>query len=339
MSTARKILLIGNRGGTNVGGCFEAGARAVGLETCFVEMKRAFEAPVLLRRFNWILREKRPTWMGRFNAETLKACHAYRPEHVLATGLVPLEARTLRTLGDAGIATANYLTDDPWNPAHKASWFLEGLPLYRKVFSVRQSNLDDLRRLGCRAEYLPFAYSPDLHYHEDGSSDEARRVASDVVFAGGADADRVPYITALAARGIRVGLYGGYWERYAETRALSRGQADPRTVRLAISNAKIALCLVRRANRDGHSMRSFEVPAIGACMLVENTDEHRRIFGEEGRAALYFTSVSQMVEKADVLLKNAALRDRLAKTAHALITGAPNTYADRLRAIVASLGG
>src|SRR5690606_33955463 len=93
---------------------------------------------------------------------------------------------------------------------------------------------------------------------------------------------------------------------------------------------KVALCLVRRANRDGHVMRSFEIPAIGACMLTEDTQEHREIFGEEGNAVVYFRSCDEMIEKLDWLLNHVSERQRLAKTAHELIVNGHHAYKDRL---------
>jgi hypothetical protein len=47
-------------------------------------------------------------------------------------------------------------------------------------------------------------------------------------------------------------------------------------------------CPVRRASRDGHIMRSFEIAAVGGCMLAQDIDEHREIFGSEGEAVVYF---------------------------------------------------
>lgn len=104
-----------------------------------------------------------------------------------------------------------------------------------------------------------------------------------------------------------------------------------------MSAAKIALCLVRRANRDGHCMRTFEVPAIGACMLVEKTEEHLELFGTEGQAVVYFESVAEMTEKARWLLSHEQERDRLREAAYRLIGEGKQTYRDRLQFIIQSL--
>jgi spore maturation protein CgeB len=81
-------------------------------------------------------------------------------------------------------------------------------------------------------------------------------------------------------------------------------------------------------------MRTFEVPAIGACMLTEDTSEHREIFGPEGEAVVYFSTVSEMVDKARWLLEHEKERQKLAQSAHLLITQGNNTYTDRLKTIL-----
>jgi len=138
----------------------------------------------------------------------------------------------------------------------------------------------------------------------------------------------------LISAGFRVALYGGYWERHSQTRRAARGMADAATVRKAIGGGATTLCLVRRANRDGHSMRSFEVPAIGACMLVEDTAEHREIFGDSRNAVDYVNSPEDAVQRVRVLLLDRCERDRLTRSAHALIASGHHTWSDRLKTML-----
>ncbi len=335
-----KILIVGNRDGTNVGGCFERAGAGQGLDVRLVESRLAMEAPGWLRRFNWWFRGKRPTRLKPFSEHVLEVCGHWGPDYLLATGIAPLTKYVLREIGSRGIRRVNYQTDDPWNPAHRASWFLEALPYYDLVYSTRRSNLDQLIQFGCPdVRYLPFAYAPELHFEESRTSpEEEKQFASDVVFVGSGDRDRAPYISRMVREGFEVGLYGSFWERFRETRGLSRGQADARTMRLAIGGAKVALCLLRRANRDGNSMRTFEIPAIGACMLTEETGEHREIFGRDGEAVLYFKSIEEMIQKLRWLLDHEGERRRLARSAHERIMSGKHTYRDRLMTML-GLGG
>src|SRR5205085_1718904 len=103
------------------------------------------------------------------------------------------------TLSRADIKVVNYLTDDPWNRAHWAPWFLKALPHYFAVFSPRHANVYDLEKLGCQhVSYLPFGYDPELHFPEEAAPDERKSLEVDLLFVGGADKDRVPICEAIA---------------------------------------------------------------------------------------------------------------------------------------------
>ncbi|MFZ4593442.1 MAG: glycosyltransferase family protein, partial [Verrucomicrobiaceae bacterium] len=94
--------------------------------------------------------------------------------------------------------------------------------------------------------------------------------------------------------------------------------------------------LVRRANRDGHSMRTFELAAVGGCLAVEDTTEHREIFGHEGKYVYYFTSIADLLALTSKLLADCAERQRLATAVRShIIDGGRHTYAARLGTITA----
>jgi hypothetical protein len=329
----RRLLLVGNPDPAHVGAHLAHAADGSGYRVRLADVREAYDAPAWRRRIDWWIRGRRPGRLRAFSREVVARCRESGSRWLLATGLAPVEAGALEALGKLGVRRVAYLTDDPWNPSHRADWFMEALPLYDRVFSTRRANLGELEELGCRrVGYLPFAYAPEQHYPDPPATpDETSAFASDVVFAGGADADRVPYIEALLDSGVKVGLYGGYWERFGSTRRHGRGMLDPASLRKAIGGAKVALCLVRRANRDGLAMRSFEVPAIGACMLAEDTEEHRELFGPPDRAVVYFRGVDEMVHRLRGLLGDPDERRRLASAAHRLIVEGGHTYADRFR--------
>ena len=155
-----------------------------------------------------------------------------------------------------------------------------------------------------------------------------------MLFVGGADGERVPFIAALGRLGVKVAVYGDYWSRYPETRACHRGYGDIETLRKATSEAKVNLCLVRRANRDGQVMRSYEAAAIGACMLVEDTPEHRELFGADGEAVVYFRTIEDMVRRLHHLLEAPEERSRLRGAVQHRIETGHHTYDDRLHSML-----
>ncbi len=222
-------------------------------------------------------------------------------DHRRGSPLLPVE--TLRHLGDRGIVRANFSTDDPWrdpwSPAHRSRWFLDALSGYDVIFNPRRAAVDDFRRAGCRrVEYLPFAYDPKSHFPEAASPSDLERFACDVAV-GGADADRVPYVEALREGGLRVRVFGAYWDRHAGMQSIWGGSVIGGDYRRCVSAAKVNLCLVRRANRDGHVMRTFELAAMRACVLAEDTPEHREIYGgSDDGCVRYFRTLGEMVEQA-----------------------------------------
>jgi hypothetical protein len=327
-----RVLIVGFEGGTNVGPSLWRAAAGLGLAGRFCDMGRAFAGPSLIRKLSWRLGGHRPPALRAFSQEVVAACDEVRPRWLLSTGLAPLDAEALGSIGAMAVKRVNYLTDDPWNPALGSRWFLDAVRFYDRVYSTRRANLGDLTRHGCSGvAYLPFAFDPTLSFPEPQTTgDERDRFGADVTFVGGADRDRVPYIAALGRAGLAVSVYGDYWDRYPQTRPYYRGYADPPTLRRATGGAKVALCLVRRANRDGHVMRSFEIAAIGACMLVEDTEEHREIFGPDGAAVVYFRSIQEMVERARALVRDDSERRRLAEAAQRVVGQGRHTYGDRL---------
>jgi hypothetical protein len=283
------------------------------------------------------MRGRRPVRLREFGADLVATLRNTPPQCLLTTGIAPVDRGTLDAVRALGVAPINFLTDDPWNPAHRAPWFFEALGAYDHVFSPREANLGDLRTLLSTetVSYLPFGYAPDVHFPQppDGEADRARFDA-DIMFAGGGDDERRPMLAAFVRAGFRVALYGGYWDRHPDTRQAARGHVDAAGLRQATAGAAICLCLVRRANRDGHAMRSYEVPAMKGCVLAEDTADHRRLFGDEGVAVCYFNDVDEAMAKARRLLADAHERARLTASAHHVVTSGGHRYADRLQALL-----
>jgi len=325
-----RLLIVGYGSPFHVGSHLYQAALQLGLPVMLFDAQAAYQAPRWLNQINWRFRHHRPTRLDTFSQQLLDHCAVFRPQVVLVTGITPPNASVLVTLREMGIVCVNFLTDDPWNAKHLTSWFLDALHHYAHVFSPRKSNLSDLSRLGCPTSYLPFAYNSTIHFVEAPPREVALRYQCDVLFYGGADQDRIPYIERLIDEGFTVHLYGGYWDRYAKTRAAFRGMADAQTLRWAVSCAKITLCLVRRANRDGHVMRTFEAPAMGACMLTEDTAEHQDILGVEGVSATYFNSLENLVDKAYWLCREEGIRTQLEVEGKRRILNGKNAYVDRL---------
>jgi spore maturation protein CgeB len=322
------IAILGNAGATNVGESLRRAAIFAGHSVQFFNAYDAVGRNRLLRALAWRFADRRPLRLDRVEAEIIAACASARPDVLIATGAAPLTERSLHTLRGSGILCINYATDDPWNPTQRARWHLRALRAYNIVFTPRRANLNDIRRLGCAdVHYLPFGYDDVLFAPPDGPINAA---VHEVLFVGGADRDRVAFMTDFMSLGLSVALVGAYWDRFSATRSYALGHKAPETLRDLTAAAKVNLCLVRRANRDGHVMRSFEIAAVGGCMLAEDTEEHRAIFGEDGEAVRYFRTPEDAAIRARSLIADPAERERLAASVRTRMAGGANTYGDRL---------
>src|SRR5271163_3456625 len=274
----------------------------------------------------------------QLNRALVEQAAAFAPEMILIGKGRWFTPATLEAAKKAsGAMLVNWATDDPFNRADNSRDLLNSIPLYDLYVCTKKEIMSDVRRAGCaNVAYVRFGYKPQVHFPEAPASDvERERFACDVMFVGGCDAHRTAYFEALvrAMPGVKLGLYGMYWERVRELRPYARGFAVARDYRLAVGGAKIAANLVRRANRDDHVMRTFEIPACGGFMLTERSATHDELFAEDNEAA-FFDSPDDFVARVRSYLVRDEARANIAAAGYRKITQGHNTYGDRLAEII-----
>jgi spore maturation protein CgeB len=284
------------------------------------------------------LRQEPPLDLKAFNRFLFKRARAFRPHMLLiCKGAYVFPETLLRIKNDTGAFLVNFATDDPFNGRVNSADLVASIPIYDVYACTKRAIMSDVRLAGCgKVIYLPFAYKPTVHFPEPAqTSQERQRFASDVVFVGGGDSDRAPLISALlnAIPDLNLALYGGKWNRSMHLRRHWRGIAFGREFRMALSCSKIALNLVRRANRDGHVMRTFEIPACRAFMLANRTDEHLDLL-TEGEEAVYFDSDSDLIEQVSHYLDRDMARQAIADRGYKKITAGAHTYKHRLMSLI-----
>lgn len=328
----KRVILVGIPKATHVGMHLLEAAQEIGVEVSVQNMEAAYEGPRILRSIFWHLLGHRPLKLGTFSAQLIQRCEKEKPDLVIMTGIAPVNENALRRMATLHIPTVNFLTDDPWNDQHFTSWFLKALPHYAHVFTPRRANEVDLKKAGVNSlSYMPFAAAPKHHHPPQNLSEQDRlKWGGLVAFIGGADRDRVSMIRSLVKAGIPVALWGGYWSQFRDLAAYAHGHADVETCRKIVATAGANLCLVRRANRDSHSMRSYELPATGGCLLVEDTEDHRRLFGKNGEAVSYFNDTDTMISQAKWLLSLSEEKKAEMRTAASSLIDFSQTYAARL---------
>lgn len=279
-----------------------------------------------------------PVTSLQLNRDFLKAAIKFHPDVILIVKGAMIFPGTLHNIKEKfGAKLINYATDDPWNPRNNTRFLLKSIPYYDIYACTKRAIINDVKSAGCQnAVFVPFGYKPTVHFPESPqSNEEIAKFSSDVVFIGGCDSDRIPYFSYLINKlpNIRLHLYGGYWDRQPSFKKYYRGFAIGREYRLALGGAKIAVNLVRRANRDGHVMRTFEIPACGAFMLAENTEEHKEFF-EENKEVAFFSSPEEFFEKINFYLNENRQRNNIAENGHQKVTRGKHRYLDRIKYIM-----
>ncbi len=328
-----RILLVGNCEPTHVGGILLRAFTGLGHD-CKVFDESPYFAALAKSRLQRLAFHAlgRPLTAPRLNADLAAAARRMRPQIVLVIKGAHFSALTLRQIREGtGAILVNYATDDPFSPVSGNPTLRGAIREYSLYACTKRAIIDDVRRAGSdNAVFVPFAYDPLSHFPEFPSDPaEVRRFTSDVVFVGAADQDRAgTFRRLLDGTKVELRLYGGRWHSEPSLRPLHRGMVLARDYRLACSGAKIALGFVRHSNRDGHSMRTFELPACGAFMLAERTSELAE-FLEEGREVAAFGCDDELREKVDYYLRHESERRSIAAAGHTRITQGSHTYGDR----------
>lgn len=261
-----------------------------------------------------------------------------RPGLILVTGILPLSNQVFRAIHEQGGRIVNYLTDDPWNPIHRRRCFLANLPQYDHIFSTKEALRRRLEAAGTPGtSWLPFAYDPYLHHPPDPNPcarDAEACEQVDVAFVGTGSPERLPWLAALAdLPGLRRRIHGNGWRSLA-TPGWERSEAvtGEHYVR-AIAAPQVVLGLLRQANGDLSTDRSYEIGAIGGCGLYQDSSEHRELLGDYPEAG-YFRNPQELRERVQEVLADPGLQKVLRQRGAEALKRPGHTYADRLRTIL-----
>lgn len=331
-----RVLLVAVGESYHVGAFFRRALEELGHECAFVD-EGGYVVGRIAEALAYRLFDKKPAKYRVFNRDLVEVAVKFQPHLVLVTKGSFVSPETLAEVKRRTAALlVNYATDDPFNRRTSGGHIVAAIRHYDVYACTKRAIMQDVRQAGCpMAVFVPFGYEPAMHFPEQPlTADQRARYQSDVTFIGGADADRYGFFETLldAIPSLDLHLYGGYWDRHPRLKKYHRGFAIGSEYRLAIAAAKIAPCLVRRANRDGHVMRTFEIPACGGFMLHERTSELLDFF-QEGKEVACFGSAEELAQKVKYYLAHPEERDAIARAGHARCVPA-YSYENRIREIL-----
>lgn len=298
----------------------------------------------------WCRAQNKYLWGGRvnqLNRDLIDRAKRVQPDAIFiyrGTHVFPQTLRTLRAVVP-GVVLVGYNNDDPFAPGHILGlWrhFIAGLPELDLALAYRHANLEDFRRAGARrVELLRSWYIPERNHPVALSADERARFGCDVVFVGHYEPDmRLACLEEVVKRGWSIRLFGHTeaWRRALESSPLLRHLNPVSTVwgddyNRALSGARIALCFLSKLNRDTYTRRCFEIPASGAFLLSEYSDDLAGMFSP-GREADYFVSPQELGEKLDRYLGDKILCTQVAEAGSARLVADRHDVRSRMQQVV-----
>jgi hypothetical protein len=329
LSPPSRILVVDGNARVSYGASFFRAFSALGQDAYFLDnaawvggWNYSLAARVARRLVN-------PFAVPAFNAYLLTQLACLRPDILFVPKGVGLRSRTIALARRFARACIVFQNDDMKNLSSTTPDMLRAIPLWDAVFTPRRFAVSELQAAGARrVEVLPFAYDPLLSFPPP-ESDRDPALAGAAVFVGTCMPERIAPLEALSAR-VPVLVFGGGWERVSSHSPLRRGLRSPvfdGQLRRIVASAGINVAFVAKANRDQHTMRTFEIPACGGFMLAERTPVHQELFREDEEAA-FFGSTEELVTKAADYLGDAGRRRRIAEAGCRRVTGRER-YEDR----------
>jgi spore maturation protein CgeB len=264
------------------------------------------------------------------------------PDVLFVTRGIPIWPKTLQAIKKKDIFLISNNNDDPFGiNKSKAIWkyFVKDIPFYDLHYVFRKINVEEYKKCGANnvLVLLPY-YVPEVHYPTTLTDEDTEKYSCDIVFIGHAQKDdRLLYLETLSKKGYNFRLYGWHWERLYKHYPWLRDRCYSPVWGLeytrVIKAAKIALVFYSKANRDTYTTRSFEIPAIGTCMLSEKTEDMTQLF-IENKEAVYFSSVDEFVDRVDWLLKDDNARLSIANEALKRVKEIGASIDDRMQQVL-----
>jgi spore maturation protein CgeB len=194
------------------------------------------------------------------------------------------------------------------------------LPYYDLNAVVRQENVAEAHALGARNVIRVYRSADELsHAPRPLSAHDHQTWDCDVLFLGTWFPERGPFMLELIRRGVPLTIRGSNWHKAPEWSQLKSywggGAIGGDDYAKAIQCAKVNLGLLSKENRDLHTTRSLEIPALASLMCAERTTEHTAMYAE-GHEALFWKDAEECAAACNFALADDSRRQAIAHAGH-----------------------
>lgn len=296
-------------------------------------LERLGHTVTIIDPWQWLGQSK---WVGRWLHHTggvgvglyidrrlFAAVTAAQPELIFVNQGAFLGPNQLRRLHSLSVPIVNYTNDNPFTDRDgwRFRYYRKALPWYDLLTVPREENIKQAQGLGAR-NVISRWFTADEKAHRPRSiaPDADEGYAAEVSFIGTWMPERGPFMAELIRRGVPLSIWGDRWQKASEWPLIAphwRGMGiyEDEGYAAAILSSKICLGLLSKGNRDLHTRRSIEIPALGGLLCAERTSEHLALY-EEYREAVFWRDAEECAAQCLRLLQDEPLRQAIARQGH-----------------------
>ncbi|HET9087963.1 MAG TPA: glycosyltransferase [Acidobacteriaceae bacterium] len=272
----------------------------------------------------WLARLRYRLQIGKvvdqMNDDVLRLARQHRVDAVWFDKPLFIHAATLRQLRAWGIATIDYMIDNPFGPRRDPGFrlYVRTIPEYDLHVQQRDVSVRAYLQRGARhVVKVQTAFEPSVHFPPPAEWSDADRTRQ-VSFIGTPYDQRPGFLTELWQTYKLPVIISGprIWRRKLSAAALTAlypqdGELYDAEYREGVWRSKINLSFLTHGNQDEYAHKSFEIAACGGFLLAERSPGHSERFVEDEEAA-FFSGTEECAEKIRRYLPDAAARMRIA---------------------------
>ena len=296
-------------------------------------LERCGHTVVIVDPWSWLPSHK---WIGRwiyytgalgfgllFDDRIYREVHSARPDFIWVDQGEFLGPSIIKNIRNIRTPVVNYTIDDPFGGRDRLRFrnYLKALPFYDVLAVCRDPNMPEALSRGAR-RVLRVWRSADEQFHRPRSltTAEINRFGSEVAFIGTWMPERGPFLAALIKKGVPLSIWGDRWSKAKEWPILRPNWRGPTldsdtNYAASIMASRICIGLLSKGNRDLHTQRSLEIPALGGLLCAERTSEHLALY-KDGEEAVFWDDADECAAMCLALLADEPKRQRIAAAGH-----------------------
>lgn len=250
---------------------------------------------------------------------------------------------TLLSLKRRTSAQLIHYTPDPAILFHKSRYFNKCIPVYDVLFTTKRFEIPLYHQAGAQKLHFTYpAFEKKRFYPRIPSEDDRRNFSSDICIIGHSEKHYAASLRAVSGTGAKIQVWGPGWVRYSwlhpwASKYVSGNGVWGEQYPVALNCGKIILGLLSKYIPETITTRSFEIPACGAFMLAERTEDHLQAF-QEGKEAEYFASRAELIDKAKYYLNHQDERNRIGDAGRQRCLRSGYDNHERLKKMLAAVG-